>query len=127
MFALVRCSKIQDREEQKERFVVINGLAWLSHGKTTHDKHIDFATKTLIAYSPGLALEGTQYIHNMVKRGAKHSPPRDKFQISGDPPIAGDGPSEIHISKIKSYPNETCSIPTVMLCNVNSACVHPRF
>ena len=66
--ALIRCSKVQDREENKERFVAINGLGWPSHAKTTHDKHIEFATKTLIAYSPCPALEGTQYIHDMVER-----------------------------------------------------------
>ena len=36
-------------------------------------------------------------------------------------------PSEIQISKIKLYPNEEFSTATLMISNVDSNCVHPRF
>ena len=43
------------------------------------------------------------------------------------PPVSGPGPSEIQISKIKLYRNEEFSIATLMICNVDSNCVHIRF
>ena len=59
--------------------------------------------------------------------GAKHSPPRDKFQKSGGPRARGPKPSEMQISEIKLYPNEEFSTATLMIFNVDSNCVHPRF
>ena len=63
----------------------------------------------------------------LKSRGMKHSPPGDKFQKSGDLPVSGPEPSEIQISKVKSYSNEAFSIPTNIFFNVDSDCVHPRF
>ena len=65
----------------------------------------------------------TRVDHN----GAKHSPPGHKFQKSRCPHASGPRPSEIRISEIKSYPNDVFSIPTLMIFNVDSNCVHPRF
>ena len=59
--------------------------------------------------------------------GAKHSPPGDKFQKSRHPRARGPRPSEIQISKVKLYPNEEFSTATLMIFNVDSNCVHPRF
>ena len=61
------------------------------------------------------------------KNGAKHSPPGDKFQKSEGPPASGPGPSEIQISKVKSYPNEEFSTATLMIFNIDSNYVHFRF
>ena len=49
-----------------ERFVSLNGLGWPAHAKETHDKHAEYAQKTLLAYMPCPGYSGTEYVHQMV-------------------------------------------------------------
>ena len=65
--------------------------------------------------------------HMRAPCGAKHSPPGSKFHKSRHPPASGPGPSEIRISKVKSHPNEAFSIDTLIIFDVDSNCIHPRF
>ena len=62
----------------------------------------------------------------MLTCGAKHSPPGVKIVKSEGPHARGPRPSEIKISKIKSYPNEEFSTATLTIFNADSNCVHPR-
>ena len=65
------------------------------------------------------ALQGKPFSNRMsrcrIESGAKHSPQGTKFLKSEGPSVTGTGPSEIQISKFKSYPNEdfSASIPIV--------------
>ena len=55
-------------KKQKERFIALHGLGWPGQAKITHDKHADYAQKTLLAYMPCPKDAGTEYIHEMVRR-----------------------------------------------------------
>ena len=72
-------------------------------------------------------LQVTRALDPTVSHGAKHSPPGHNIQKSEGPQATGENPSEIHFSKVKSYPNEEFSIPIMTIFNVDSNCVHPRF
>lgn len=55
-------------KKKRERIIALHGLGWPGHAKTTHDKHAEYAKKTLIAYMPCPRDAGTSYIHDMVSR-----------------------------------------------------------
>ena len=59
--------------------------------------------------------------------GAKHSPPGDIIGKSGGPHATGENPLELQISKVKFHLNEEFSILIIMIFNVDSNYVHPRF
>ena len=59
--------------------------------------------------------------------GAKHSPPGNTFHKSEGPSLGRLGSSEIKISEVNLYPDASLSILGVMIFDVDSKCVHPRF
>ena len=54
-------------QRQKEKFVAINGAGWPRQAKVTHEKHKEYAKKTLYAYMPCVGTSGTEYIDIVVK------------------------------------------------------------
>ena len=54
--------------KQKEKMLAITGNGWSSHAKRNHDKHEDFARKTLYAYMPCAKLSGCEYVDYVVDR-----------------------------------------------------------
>ena len=61
------------------------------------------------------------------RNGAKHSPPGGKFQKSGGPHASGGVTPFHNVSLVNSNPNDEFSIQTMMIFDVDSNCVHPRF
>ena len=53
-------------QRRKEKIVAINGAGWPRQAKRSHEKHDDYAKKTLYAYMPCAQCCGTSYIDAVV-------------------------------------------------------------
>ena len=51
-----------------ERMVAVNGTGWPREAATSHAHHAEYARKTLYAYAPCQALEGTEYLDRCCKK-----------------------------------------------------------
>ena len=70
MFDVVRGKIVQKR---KEKMVALTGNGWPAQAKRSHEKHSEYAKKTLYAYMPCPGLAGTEYIDAVVRRDYQNS------------------------------------------------------
>ena len=54
--------------KQTEKFLAVTGNGWPAQAKKTHERHAEYARKTLYAYMPCAGLRGIEYIDDAVRK-----------------------------------------------------------
>ena len=108
----------------KYRFLMISGGILIFHG-------LNVPVQCPVFQSQCPSVQSSQCLSVPMSKcpnvTMSHCPSGATFHKSRHPPVSGPGPSEIQISKIKSYPIESFSILTLLIFNVDSNCIFRRF
>ena len=72
-------------QRRKEKMIAINGAGWPRQAKRSHEKHVDYANKTLYAYMPCAGSSGSSYVDAVVTQYYKGSYPAALEAFVHDP------------------------------------------